>query len=215
MDNYEDMPVFEEPDFLQSEPPAQAVATPAPVVAPAAPVVAPAAPAAAKPAPTLKTVDRPLPGADLSDEAFTRLEQQYMRLTRSSMSLEIRATLYGIMQENNIKYNDAAMAFIIVLVQMLEKVNLLPHNIDIIQEKAAHDIVQLGEKAIQDEIKKTSAQFTQSVNRLISERVSGGGKWYYEMKWTIPVLIAGFVFGNVFPKLEIINELLWKLFVHQ
>ena len=208
MENYEDMLMVDEPDFLNDEPPAQSAPVVAPVVASAAQVASPAA----KPAPTLKTVDRPLPGADLSDEAFTRLEQQYMRLTRSSMSLEIRATLYGIMQENNIKYNDAAMAILLIIVQMMEKVNLLPHNIDIIQEKAAHDIVQLGEKAIQDEIKKTSAQFTQSVNRLISERVSGGGKWYYELRWAIPLVLIGFIFGNVFPPLTFISNILWRLF---
>lgn len=63
------------------------------------------------------------------------------------MSAEIRALLYGIMQENHLRHNDAMMASLIFQLYIAEKIKILPHQIDL--EKAALDTVKAGEKMVE------------------------------------------------------------------
>ena len=193
MENYE----INEPDFL--EPPAELFApAPAPVVASVAPV--------------LKEVERPMPGTEHPDKTVSRLEDQYMRLVGKSMSADVRALLYGIMQENNIKSNDAALSLIVVQLYIAEKLSILPHNIDLVQKKAALDTVEVGEKIVQDETKKTALRLKQEMISLIEEKVAGGGSWMLQMRWAIPLLLLGFFFGNSFTRLAVVNSILSHIF---
>lgn len=197
MENYE----INEPDFL--EPPAELFA-PAPVVAGAG---TPTAQKAAQVAPVLKEVERPMPGAEHPDKTVSRIEEQYMRLVGKSMSADVRALLYGVMQENNIKSNDAALSLIVVQLYIAEKLSILPHNIDLVQKKAALDTVEVGEKIVQDEAKKTALRLKQEMISLIQEK-SGGGNWMFQMRWAIPLLLLGFFFGNCFTRLPVITNIL-------
>ena len=199
MENYE----INEPDFL--EPPAE-LFTPAPVVA------GTGTPPAQKAAPVLQTVERPMPGTEHPDKAVSRIEEQYMRLVGKSMSADVRGLLYGIMQENNIKSNDAALSLIIVQLYMAEKLSILPHNIDLVQKKAALDTVEVGEKIVQDETKKTALKLKQEMISLIEEKVAGGGSWMLQMRWAIPLLLLGFFFGNSFTRLAVVNSILSHIF---
>lgn len=196
MDNFE----INEPDFL--EPPAELFA-PAPVVAGAGTPTA-----KAQAAPVLQAVERPMPGAEHPDKTVSRLEEQYMRLVGKSMSADVRALLYGIMQENNIKSNDAALSFLIVQLYIAEKLSILPHNIDLVQKKAALDTVEVGEKIVQDEAKKTALKLKQEMISLIQEKASGGGNWMFQMRWAIPLILLGFFFGNCFTRLPAITNIL-------
>ena len=194
MENYE----INEPDFL--EPPAELFAP--------APTAGAGTPTAQKAAPVLKEVERPMPGAEHPDKTVSRLEEQYMRLVGKSMSADVRALLYGIMQENNIKSNDAALSFLIVQLYIAEKLSILPHNIDLVQKKAALDTVEVGEKIVQDEAKKTALRLKQEMISLIEEKVAGGGSWMLQMRWAIPLILLGFFFGNCFTRLPAITNIL-------
>ena len=199
MEKYEDMPVFDEPDFLNSEPPAAATAT-----AKAAVQVA---------APTLQEVQRPLPGGAHQSSFINDLEQQYMLLVGHSMSDDARKILYGLMQFNNIKSNDAALSMMIVQLYTAEKLGMMPYNIDLIQSKAVRDTVKNGEKIIQDETQKAALKFTEKVNAMIEERASGGKKSWADLPWTAAVILfAGFFFGNCFPQMLPVKFLLAHLF---
>lgn len=170
---------------------------------------APVASAGGKP-PTpgraLVVVERPMPGGEHPDMSITRFEQQYMRLTGTSMSAEIRALMYGIMQENQLRHNDAVMAMIVVQLYIAEKMKMLPHQIDLVQEKAALDTVKAGEKMVEMEVKKTGTRLMQSMTELIDERKMGG-KWG-SMKWAVPVLLVGFFLGNVFIKIPALQSII-------
>ena len=201
MENYE----MNEPDF--SEPPAELFA---PV--PTAGAGTPTAPKAAPVAPVLQAVERPMPGTEHPDKAVSRLEEQYMRLVGKSMSADVRGLLYGIMQENNIKSNDAALSIIITVLYIAEKLSILPHNIDLVQKKAALDTVEVGEKIVQDEAKKTALRLKQEMISLIEEKVAGGGSWMLQMRWAIPLILLGFFFGNCFTRLAVVNSILSHIF---
>ena len=151
-------------------------------------------------------VERPMPGGEHPDMSINRFEQQYMRLTGTSMSAEVRALMYGVMQENQLRHNDAAMALIVVQLYLAEKLKMLPHQVDLIQEKAALDTVKAGEKMVEMEVKKSSTRLMQSVTELIDERKMGG-KWG-SMKWALPVLFFGFFLGNVFFKVPAFQKLI-------
>ena len=182
-------PSFEEPDFGEE------------------PNFEPVAKAGGKPPQggrALVEVGRPMPGGEHPDASITRFEQQYMRLTGHSMSAEIRALLYGIMQENHLRHNDAMMASLIFQLYIAEKIKILPHQIDLVQEKAALDTVKAGEKMVELEVKKSSTRLMQSVTELIDERKMGG-KWG-SMKWALPVLLVGFFLGNVFIKIPVFQR---------
>lgn len=182
-------PSFEEPDFGEE------------------PNFEPVAKAGGKPTQggrALVEVGRPMPGGEHPDASITRFEQQYMRLTGTSMSAEIRALMYGIMQENHLRHNDAALALIVIQLYIAEKLKMLPHQIDLIQEKAALDTVKAGEKIVELEAKKTGTRLMQSVTELIDERKIGG-KWG-SMKWAVPVLLMGFFLGNVFIKIPVFQR---------
>ena len=194
MDNFE----INEPDFL--EPPAELFA-PAGTGAGTPTAKAPA------PAPVLQVVERPMPGTEHPDKAVSRIEEQYMRLVGKSMSADVRALLYGIMQENNIKSNDAALSLIVVQLYIAEKLSILPHNIDLVQKKAALDTVEVGEKIVQEETKKTALRLKQEMISLIQEK-SGGGNWMFQMRWAIPLVLLGFFFGNCFTRLPAITNIL-------
>lgn len=202
MENYE----INEPDFL--EPPAELFA-PAPVVAGAG---TPTAQKAAPVAPVLKEVERPMPGAEHPDKTVSRIEEQCMRLVGKSMSADVRALLYGLMQENNIKSNDAILTVFITNLYIAEKLSILPHNIDLVQKKAALDTVEVGEKIVQDEAKKTALRLKQEMISLIEEKVAGGGSWMLQMRWAIPLLLLGFFFGNCFTRLAVVNSILSHIF---
>lgn len=152
----------------------------------------------------LVAVERPMPGGEHPDMTITKYEQQYMRLTGHSMSAEIRALLYGIMQENHLRHNDAMMASLIFQLYIAEKIKILPHQIDLVQEKAALDTVKAGEKMVEQEIKKSNMRLMQSLTEMIDERKMGG-KWG-SMKWALPVLLVGFFLGNVFIKIPIFQR---------
>ena len=201
MENYE----INEPDFL--EPPTE-------LFAPAGAGTTPAAQKAAPVAPVLQVVERPMPGTEHPDKAVSRIEEQYMRLVGKSMSADVRGLLYGIMQENNIKSNDAALSLIIVQLYMAEKLSILPHNIDLVQKKAALDTVEVGEKIVQDETKKTALRLKQEMISLIEEKVAGGGSWMLQMRWAIPLLLLGFFFGNCFSRLYVVNFIMAHLFTY-
>ena len=194
MENYE----MNEPDFL--EPPAE-------LFAPVTGAGTPTAKASA-PSPVLQAVERPMPGTEHPDKAVNRIEEQYMRLVGKSMSADIRGLLYGLMQENNIKSNDAALSIIITILYIAEKLSILPHNIDLVQKKAALDTVKVGEKIVQDEAKKTALRLKQEMISLIQEKASGGGNWMFQMRWAIPLLLLGFFFGNCFTRLPAITNIL-------
>ena len=81
---------------------------------------------------------------------------------------------------------------------------MLPHQVDLIQEKAALDTVKAGEKMVEMEVKKTGTRLMQSVTELIDERKMGG-KWG-SMKWALPVLLFGFFLGNVFIKIPVFQR---------
>ena len=198
MENYE----MNEPDFL--EPPAELFA-PAGTGAGTPTAKAPA------PAPVLQAVERPMPGTEHPDKAVNRIEEQYMRLVGKSMSADVRGLLYGIMQENNIKSNDAALSIIITILYIAEKLSILPHNIDLVQKKAALDTVEVGEKIVQEETKKTALRLKQEMISLIQEK-SGGGNWMFQMRWAIPLLLLGFFFGNCFTRLAVVNSILSHIF---
>ena len=194
-------PNFEEPDFGE-EPNFEPVA--------AAPVTS----AGGKP-PTpgraLVAVERPMPGGEHPDANMNRLESQYMRLTGTSMSAEIRALIYGVMQENQLRHNDAAMSLIVVFLYIAEKLKMMPHQVDLIQEKAALDTVKAGEKIVELEAKKTGTRLMQSITEMIDERKMGGT--FGSMKWALPVLLFGFFLGNVFfkiPALQSVINLIYK-----
>jgi len=177
----------EEPDFGNHEP----------VVAGGKPPVA---------GRSLVAVERPMPGGEHPDMSITRFEQQYMRLTGTSMSAEVRALMYGVMQENHLRHNDAAMALLVVQLYIAEKMKILPHQIDLIQEKASLDTVKAGEKLVEMEVKKTGTRLMQSMTELIDERKMGG-KWG-SMKWALPVLFFGFFLGNVFFKIPALQSII-------
>lgn len=198
MENYE----MNEPDFL--EPPAE-------LFAPTVGAGTPAAKAPA-PAPVLQAVERPMPGTEHPDKAVSRIEEQYMRLVGKSMSADVRGLLYGIMQENNIKSNDAALSIIITIMYIAEKLSILPHNIDLVQKKAALDTVEVGEKIVQEETKKTALRLKQEMISLIEEKVAGGGSWMLQMRWAIPLVLLGFFFGNCFTRLAVVNSILSHIF---
>lgn len=195
MENYE----INEPDFL--EPPAE-------LFAPVAGAGTPTAQKAAPVAPVLQAVERPMPGTEHPDKAVSRIEEQYMRLVGKSMSADVRGLLYGIMQENNIKSNDAALSIIITILYIAEKLSILPHNIDLVQKKAALDTVEVGEKIVQEETKKTALRLKQEMISLIQEKSSGGGSWMFQMRWAIPLILLGFFFGNCFTRLPAITNIL-------
>ena len=155
---------------------------------------------------SLVAVERPMPGGEHPDASITRFEQQYMRLTGTSMSAEIRALMYGIMQENHLRHNDAALALVVVQLYIAEKLKMLPHQIDLIQEKASLDTVKAGEKIVELEAKKTGTRLMQSITEMIDERKIGG-KWG-SMKWAVPVLLVGFFLGNVFIKIPVFQRLI-------
>jgi len=186
-----DEPSFEEPDFGE-EPNFEPVA----------------AKAGGKPpvqgGRSLVSVERPMPGGEHPDMSINRFEQQYMRLTGHSMSAEIRALLYGVMQENHLRHNDAVMSMLVVQIYLAEKLKMLPHQIDLIQEKAALDTVKAGEKIVEMEAKKTGTRLMQSMTEMIDERKMGG-KWG-SMKWAVPVLLVGFFIGNVFIKIPLFQS---------
>lgn len=200
MENYE----MNEPDFL--EPPEELFA---PVAGAGAGT--PTAKASA-PAPVLQAVERPMPGTEHPDKAVSKIEEQYMRLVGKSMSADVRGLLYGIMQENNIKSNDAALSIIITILYIAEKLSILPHNIDLVQKKAALDTVEVGEKIVQDEAKKTALRLKQEMISLIEEKVAGGGSWMLQMRWAIPLVLLGFFFGNCFTRLAVVNSILSHIF---
>ena len=175
----------EEPDFGNHEP----------VVAGGKPPVA---------GRSLVAVERPMPGGEHPDMSINRFEQQYMRLTGHSMSAEIRALLYGVMQENHLRHNDAVMSMLVVQIYLAEKLKMLPHQVDLIQEKAALDTVKAGEKMVEMEVKKSGTRLMQSVTELIDERKMGG-KWG-SMKWAIPLWLLGFAVGNVFIKIPVFQS---------
>ena len=152
----------------------------------------------------LVQVERPMPGGEHPDMSITRFEQQYMRLTGTSMSAEIRALMYGIMQENLLKHNDAVMAMIVVQLYIAEKMKMLPHQVDLIQEKAALDTVKAGEKIVELEAKKTGTRLMQSMTEMIDERKMGGK--FMSLKWAVPLWILGFAVGNVFIKIPLFQS---------
>ena len=153
---------------------------------------------------SLVAVERPMPGGEHPDMSVNRLEAQYMRLTGTSMSAEIRALIYGVMQENQLRHNDAAMSLVVVFLYIAEKLKMMPHQVDLIQEKAALDTVKAGEKIVELEAKKTGTRLMQSVTEMIDERKMGG-KWG-SMKWAVPVLLVGFFLGNVFIKIPLFQS---------
>lgn len=194
MDNY-DMPVFEEPDFLQSEPPATAK------------------PVAQMAAPTLQEVQRPLPGAAHQSSFINDLEQQYMLLVGHSMSDDARKILYGLMQFNNIKHNDAALSMMLIQLYTAEKMGMMPYNIDLIQSKAVRDTVKNGEKIIQDETQKAALKFTEKVNAMIEEKMGGKNAKWYDLPWaTLAVVVGSFLVGNCFPTSKVTKFLFSLLF---
>lgn len=200
MENYE----INEPDFL--EPPTE-------LFAPAG--AGTGTPTAkAQVAPVLKEVERPMPGAEHPDKAVSRMEEQYMRLVGKSMSADVRGLLYGLMQENNIKSNDAALSVIISNLYIAEKLSILPHNIDLVQKKAALDTVEVCEKIVHDETQKTALRLKQEMISLIEEKVAGGGSWMLQMRWAIPLLLLGFFFGNCFSRLYVVNFIMAHLFTY-
>ena len=154
----------------------------------------------------LVQVERPMPGGEHPNMSVTRFENQYMRLTGHSMSAEIRALMYGIMQENNLRHNDAVMSMLVVQIYLAEKIKILPHQIDLVQEKASLDTVKAGEKMVEMEVKKTGTRLMQSINELIDERKMGG-KWG-SMKWAVPIWLLGFAVGNMFLKLPMFQKLI-------
>lgn len=200
MDNFE----INEPDFL--EPPAE-------LFAPAGTGAGtPTAQKAAPVAPVLQVVERPMPGVEHPDKAVSRIEEQYMRLVGKSMSADVRGLLYGLMQENNIKSNDAALSVIISNLYIAEKLSILPHNIDLVQKKAALDTVEVCEKIVQDETQKTALRLKQEMISLIEEKIAGGGSWMLQMRWAIPLILLGFFFGNCFTRLAVVNSILSHIF---
>ena len=185
--NFAEPDFGEEPDFGNHEP-----------------AVAKAGGKPPTPGRALVAVERPMPGGEHPDMSITRFEQQYMRLTGTSMSAEIRALMYGVMQENHLRHNDAAMALLVVQLYLAEKLKMLPHQIDLLQEKAALDTVKAGEKIVELEAKKTGTRLMQSITEMIDERKIGG-KWG-SMKWAVPVLLVGFFLGNVFIKIPVFQR---------
>lgn len=171
------------------------------------PVAAPVAKAGGKP-PTpgraLVAVERPMPGGEHPDMSITRFENQYMRLTGTSMSAEIRALMYGIMQENHLRHNDAALALLVMQLYIAEKMKMLPHQVDLIQEKAALDTVKAGEKIMELEAKKTGTRLMQSMTEMIDERKLGGK--FMSLKWAVPLWLLGFAVGNVFIKIPLFQS---------
>ena len=173
------------------------------------PGVAPVTQAGGKPpvaGRALVQVERPMPGGEHPDANMNRLESQYMRLTGTSMSAEIRALIYGVMQENQLRHNDAAMSLVVVFLYIAEKLKMMPHQVDLIQEKAALDTVKAGEKIVELEAKKTGTRLMQSITEMIDERKIGG-KWG-SMKWALPVLLFGFFLGNVFFKIPALQSII-------
>lgn len=190
--NFAEPDFGEEPDFGNHEP-----------------AVAKAGGKPPTPGRALVQVERPMPGGEHPDMSVNRLEAQYMRLTGTSMSAEIRALIYGVMQENQLRHNDAAMALIVVQLYIAEKMKMLPHQVDLIQEKAALDTVKAGEKIVEIEAKKTGTRLMQSINELIDERKMGGT--FGSMKWAVPIWFVGFIIGNVFFKIPAFQTLIDKI----
>ena len=157
----------------------------------------------------LVAVERPMPGGEHPDMSITRFENQYMRLTGTSMSAEVRALMYGIMQENQLRHNDAAMALIVVQLYIAEKMKMLPYQIDLIQEKAALDTTKAGEKLVEMEAKKTGTRLMQSITEMIDERKMGGK--FMSLKWAVPIWFVGFIIGNVFFKIPAFQTLIDKI----
>ena len=190
--NFAEPDFGEEPDFLQNQPVA--------------------AKAGGKPPQggrALVQVERPMPGGEHPDMSITRFENQYMRLTGTSMSAEVRALMYGIMQENQLRHNDAAMALIVVQLYIAEKMKMLPHQVDLIQEKASLDTVKAAEKIVELEAKKTGTRLMQSMTEMIDERKMGGT--FGSMKWAVPIWFVGFMVGNVFFKVPLFQEIINKI----
>ena len=154
----------------------------------------------------LVAVERPMPGGEHPDANMNRLESQYMRLTGTSMSAEIRALIYGVMQENQLRHNDAAMSLVVVFLYIAEKLKMMPHQVDLIQEKASLDTVKAAEKIVELEAKKTGTRLMQSMTEMIDERKMGG-KWG-SMKWAVPIWLLGFAVGNMFLKLPMFQKLI-------
>ena len=125
------------------------------------------------------------------------------------MSAEIRALIYGVMQENQLRHNDAAMSLVVVFLYIAEKLKMMPHQVDLIQEKAALDTVKAGEKIVELEAKKTGTRLMQSINELIDERKMGGK--FGSMKWAVPIWFVGFMVGNVFFKVPLFQEIINKI----
>ena len=83
---------------------------------------------------------------------------------------------------------------------------MLPHQVDLIQEKAALDTVKAGEKIVELEAKKTGTRLMQSMTEMIDERKMGGT--FGSMKWALPVLLFGFFLGNVFFKIPALQSII-------
>lgn len=153
---------------------------------------------------------RPLPAAEHPDDAMNRLERAYMDVTGESMSAETRANMYAFMQRFNIRSHDAIMCLVIANGHLDNRMQKMPHQMALVMEKAARDVLDSCHKASEDEAKKASIKLLQKVAEKIDE-TQNGGKWRH-IGWASPIFILGLLLGNMMTPMAISKWLVSILF---
>ena len=133
-----------------------------------------------------------------------------MDVTGESMSAETRANMYAFMQRFGIRSHDAIMCLLLANGHLDNRMQKLPHQLHLVLEKSARDVLDNCEKVSADEAKRASTKLLQQVAERIEDGQSGGA-WRH-LGWATPIFIIAFLIGNMFNRLAITDWIIGKLF---
>lgn len=129
------------------------------------------------------------------DISMRRLEVAYMDVTGESMSAETRATMYAFMQQFGIRAHDSLMCLLVSNGHIDNRLQKIPHQLALVIEKGARDVLDGCGKAADDEAKKASLKLLQRVSEKIDEAQTGG--IFRHIGWASPIFILGLLLGNM------------------
>ena len=157
---------------------------------------------------SLKKSNFPVPASEVSgNAAVDTIEKKYMEIFSESMSAESRANIYSFLTTLRIRPDDALVSALICMQYYDNRLIKFPARLELTVNKVLQETRDECASAAQDEAKKVKKE----ILRLINDNIDDGGN--RSSKWRTPICIGiyillGFVLGQCFTRLPIINSLL-------
>ncbi len=161
-----------------------------------------------KTARSLKKSNFPVPASEESgNAAVDSIEKKYMQLFSESMSAESRANIYSFLTTLRIRPDDALCSALLCMQYYDNRLQKFPARLELTVSKVLQEVRDECSSAAMDESKKVKKE----ILRLINDHFDNGGN--KSSKWKTPTCISlyilfGFVIGQCFTRLPIINSLL-------